>query len=229
MLFSYILTLVSYFYTSLLDPGIIRASEDNSVENKNILEPLGYTYCSICGLYRPPNGYHCSDCGVCFYKYRLIHFITSSHDHHCTFMGQQLFIILITRRQCVAKNNLISFYLFIASLLVFLISLEVGAMTLFATKPEGIVRNINTLWLFLSTLMNKHHLRNSESLVCSMKSSLPYDPILSFHLLTNIRTGLSSQKQRYFVSQLQKIGATNNFGGCFQDGCVRKKRVVLFL
>ena len=87
LLFSYILTLVSYFYTSLLDPGIIQASEDNSIENKNTLEPLGYTYCSICGLYRPPNGYHCTDCGVCFYKYRFIVCLICSHDHHCTFMG----------------------------------------------------------------------------------------------------------------------------------------------
>ncbi len=87
LLFSYILTLVSYFYTSLLDPGIIQASEDNSIENKNTLEPLGYTYCSICGLYRPPNGYHCTDCGVCFYKYRFTICIICSHDHHCTFMG----------------------------------------------------------------------------------------------------------------------------------------------
>lgn len=64
--------IVSYFCTSLLDPGIIKPSEDNSIENKPVLEPLGYTYCSVCEVYRPPGGYHCPDCGVCFYKFVLI-------------------------------------------------------------------------------------------------------------------------------------------------------------
>ncbi|OAO16433.1 hypothetical protein AV274_1842 [Blastocystis sp. ATCC 50177/Nand II] len=61
LVISYAVTIVSYLYTSLCDPGIIRPSEDNSEENKNSLEPLGYTYCTICGVYRPPGAYHCSD------------------------------------------------------------------------------------------------------------------------------------------------------------------------
>ena len=65
---SYLSTLFSYLHTALCDPGIIRPGEDNSVENKATLEPLGYTYCSVCGVYRPPNSYHCSDCNVCFLK-----------------------------------------------------------------------------------------------------------------------------------------------------------------
>ena len=64
----YLVALFSYLHTSMRDPGIIRPSEDNSIENKNSLEPLGYTYCAICGVYRPPNACHCSDCGVCFLK-----------------------------------------------------------------------------------------------------------------------------------------------------------------
>lgn len=68
LVISYAITIVSYLYTSLGDPGIIWPSEDNSAENKSTLEPMGYTYCTICGVYRPPNAYHCSDCGVCLMK-----------------------------------------------------------------------------------------------------------------------------------------------------------------
>ena len=69
MITTYGIMLVSYFCTSLLDPGIIKPSEDNSIENKPVQEPLGYTYCSICEVYRPPGSYHCQDCGACFYKF----------------------------------------------------------------------------------------------------------------------------------------------------------------
>lgn len=69
ILFTYIICTTSYFYTSLLDPGIIRREEDNSLENKPTLEPLGYTFCTICGLYRPPHSYHCSFCNVCYLEY----------------------------------------------------------------------------------------------------------------------------------------------------------------
>ena len=87
LVISYAVTIVSYLYTSLCDPGIIRPSEDNSEENKNSLEPLGYTYCTICGVYRPPGAYHCSDCGVCFLKYEWVVWMMCRYDHHCTFMG----------------------------------------------------------------------------------------------------------------------------------------------
>ena len=43
MITTYGIMLVSYFCTSLLDPGIIKPSEDNSIENKPVLEPLGCT------------------------------------------------------------------------------------------------------------------------------------------------------------------------------------------
>ena len=71
ILFAYVICVTSYFYTSLLDPGIIRREEDNSLENKPTLEPLGYTFCTICGLYRPPHSYHCSFCNVCYLEYEL--------------------------------------------------------------------------------------------------------------------------------------------------------------
>lgn len=69
IIISYISTLISYFHTALCDPGIVRPSEDNSIENRDSLEPLGYSYCSICNLYRPPNSYHCNDCNLCFLEY----------------------------------------------------------------------------------------------------------------------------------------------------------------
>jgi len=55
-----------------------------------------YGYCNICHVYFNPDNKveHCEYCGVCVEKM----------DHHCVWMGK-----------CVAKNNIIYFYLMIAN------------------------------------------------------------------------------------------------------------------
>lgn len=68
---------LSYLYTGICDPGVIRRSTSNSLANKMRLESQHYVYCSLCDLYRPPKAAHCPQCGVCILD----------HDHHCVAMG----------------------------------------------------------------------------------------------------------------------------------------------
>ena len=71
---------LSYLYTGICDPGVIRRSASNSLANKMQLESQHYVYCSLCDLYRPANAAHCPQCGVCI----------RDHDHHCVAMGYHL-------------------------------------------------------------------------------------------------------------------------------------------
>ncbi|KNB41999.1 hypothetical protein JH06_4441 [Blastocystis sp. subtype 4] len=86
---------LSFLYTGVYDPGVIRSTEENSLARGSVLESQKYSYCSLCDLYRPEGAKHCPKCGVCLYNC----------DHHCIVMGQ-----------CVARNNLITFYVFLVSL-----------------------------------------------------------------------------------------------------------------
>ena len=61
-----ILTLLCFFYTATCNAGVLVVNEDNSIENQDVLEKQGWSYCAICKLYRPPNARHCKECGVCF-------------------------------------------------------------------------------------------------------------------------------------------------------------------
>ena len=63
------MSLVCYLYTAICNPGIIIPTHNNSIENSNQLEREGYSYCTICQLYKPKDSYHCSICGVCIAKY----------------------------------------------------------------------------------------------------------------------------------------------------------------
>ena len=57
---------LAYVFTAIWDAGDVRASAENSIEKGSALELQGYSYCSICQLYRPPKADHCHRCGVCF-------------------------------------------------------------------------------------------------------------------------------------------------------------------
>lgn len=57
-----------YIYTATCNAGVLVSNEDNSIENGEVLELKGWSYCQICQLYRPIGATHCSDCGVCFEK-----------------------------------------------------------------------------------------------------------------------------------------------------------------
>ena len=113
---SYACAMFCYIYTGTMNPGVIIRDENNAIENGDDLEKQGYTYCSICQLYRPPKANHCNICGVCFYKYFLILFLFNpSYDHHCGVIGYFRAESLI-HSQCIAKYNLYTFYAFIMSI-----------------------------------------------------------------------------------------------------------------
>ena len=99
--------ILSYLYTGVCDAGVITPNEDNAIENADQLEKQSYTYCTICKLFRPPKAAHCSRCGVCF----------RNMDHHCAYMGWMPTKNVICS-QCVARNNKVSFYVFLILLFV---------------------------------------------------------------------------------------------------------------
>lgn len=90
---SSLLVLGSFMHTAYSDPGIVRK------QSKAELEAAGdgdATLCDTCCVYQDPGVRHCWDCGVCIRDF----------DHHCAWMGQ-----------CVGKNNLRSFNVFLISII----------------------------------------------------------------------------------------------------------------
>ena len=65
----FVIGTLSYLYTATCNAGVLISNEDNSIENGEVLEKDGWSYCQICQLYRPIGATHCSDCGVCFERY----------------------------------------------------------------------------------------------------------------------------------------------------------------
>ena len=51
----------------------------------------GAKWCAVCELWQPRRATHCKDCDCCVEEF----------DHHCPWMGK-----------CVAKGNLMPFYIF---------------------------------------------------------------------------------------------------------------------
>lgn len=74
---THVLLLYCYVSVGMVNPGIVVPSEENSIENKDVLEKQDYFFCTLCQVYCPPHTCHCSQCGVCIYNL----------DHHCGFMG----------------------------------------------------------------------------------------------------------------------------------------------
>lgn len=72
-----LIMVLSFLYTGVYDPGVIRSTEENSLARGSVLESQKYSYCSLCDLYRPEGAKHCPKCGVCLYNC----------DHHCIVMG----------------------------------------------------------------------------------------------------------------------------------------------
>lgn len=87
--------LVSYLVTAMKDPGVVlseyESDLDEDTEGKS-------TLCSQCLIFRDRTIEHCDDCGLCM----------KNLDHHCIFTGK-----------CIAENNLICFYTFLASIFGF--------------------------------------------------------------------------------------------------------------
>ena len=104
---SYIIFIISYIYTVLINPGI--PGKQYSIEyfkNKKIDDKNYWQKCSKCYILIPKkfNVVHCNKCQVC----------VREQDHHCPWTGK-----------CIGKYNLKSFYIFVNSLMIYLIMLMV--------------------------------------------------------------------------------------------------------
>lgn len=90
-------TMLTYFTLFLSDPGMVPRYDDEEEED---IENKDRRYCKKCpgkGRYKE---WHCSDCDVCI----------KGFDHHCVWIGK-----------CIGKNNLVLFYIFTGSIMVFFI------------------------------------------------------------------------------------------------------------
>ena len=86
--------LISY----IINPGIIYNKVDNRNKDNSISNIDNKILCVHCGFKYPNLNLpleHCDDCGVCIFE----------KDHHCGIIGK-----------CIAKNNYISFMLFVISM-----------------------------------------------------------------------------------------------------------------
>ena len=103
--------IISYIYTSLINPGYPR----NTIGRSFGIPKNDYYYCEYCKFYLKKCSYssHCEICQICIEK----------HDHHCFWTGH-----------CIGKNNKISFVIFIISVfcLIFYFSYALY---------EGLVKN----------------------------------------------------------------------------------------
>ena len=105
---NYLIYIISYILTILINPGIPERKyfcEFMKSKNPNINEKK-FTICSRCNIIVPKelDVSHCSDCDICVME----------QDHHCPWTGK-----------CIAKYNLKTFYVFVNSLLVYIINIFV--------------------------------------------------------------------------------------------------------
>ena len=103
---NYLIYIISYLITILINPGIPeRKYYAQFMKNKNINNKI-WLHCKRCNIIVPKEYKitHCSDCKIC----------VREQDHHCPWTGK-----------CIAKYNLLYFYIFVNSLLVFIINIFV--------------------------------------------------------------------------------------------------------
>ena len=89
---------ILYLYMGLKNPGIVTCSnpfDPGLAEIAKLPE-----FCSRCKVLRGKDIYHCRVCNVCI----------KNHHHHCTWIGK-----------CVGGNNIIGFYVFIVSTIIYLV------------------------------------------------------------------------------------------------------------
>lgn len=119
ILFS-LLWLWSYFVTSWLDAGSVKAAledlgitdlsifyqSESEIDSHQLPEFIrSVPRCQKCGLPKPERTHHCSDCNLCYFRF----------DHHCPIVGN-----------CIALNNMKAFmlFLFYSSTLLILITVN---------------------------------------------------------------------------------------------------------
>ena len=89
-----LLLCMSYTLTALLNPGIVICD----AHEYNLATKSNNPYCQSCNMFLDIQADHCDDCGVCM----------AQIDHHCPLFGK-----------CIAKGNLVTFYLFMLGLGLF--------------------------------------------------------------------------------------------------------------
>ena len=121
---NYLVFIISYIYTVLINPGIPnRQYYIGFYKNKKIGDKNNWKKCSKCNILIPKKlkVVHCNICQVCIRE----------QDHHCPWTGK-----------CIGKYNLISFYIFVNSLLTYLIMIFVSFYG-FMFYNSNIRRNTN--------------------------------------------------------------------------------------
>lgn len=106
-LFILSILLGAYLFTVMINPGL--PSRELWLENFNPekIETTNYRICEKCQLIMnlDKQTEHCHDCNVCI----------EGMDHHCPWTSK-----------CIAKRNLISFYVFIISTYIYIFYLAFG-------------------------------------------------------------------------------------------------------
>ena len=99
----YIIFFISYVYTAIINPGYPKHNlESRTGEPKN-----KFRFCSICKMYvnKEKLTFHCDECHICI----------EGRDHHCAWCGK-----------CIGKRNLISFYIWLFSLMGLIFAMTFG-------------------------------------------------------------------------------------------------------
>lgn len=104
---NYLIFIISYAYTCMINPGI----PQRQYYIPNFFNKIGddkkmWQKCSKCNILIPKSFkvIHCNICQIC----------VREQDHHCPWTGK-----------CIGKFNLISFYIFVNSLLIYLLMIFV--------------------------------------------------------------------------------------------------------
>ena len=119
---NYFIFIISYVYTVLRNPGIPNKKYYmENFRNKKLSDKKNWKKCSKCNILIPKElkVVHCTICEVC----------VREQDHHCPWTGK-----------CIGTYNLVSFYVFVNSLLVFLIMIFItlyGYMFYLSTKRKS--------------------------------------------------------------------------------------------
>lgn len=106
-----VITLVigCFLITALKNPGIALPQ---------YLDPEvspAFKSCARCGALAQENTFHCPDCNLCIRNY----------DHHCAFTGK-----------CIGEGNILFFYAFLGSIVLFVIYLAVWGMFVVTPSKE---------------------------------------------------------------------------------------------
>ena len=104
---NYFVFIISYIYTVLRNPGIpTKRHYVGYYRGKKLSDKDKWEKCSKCNILIPKDYkvIHCNICEVC----------VKEQDHHCPWTGK-----------CIGKYNLTSFYIFVNSLLVYIIMIFV--------------------------------------------------------------------------------------------------------